>query len=330
MQKLVLLFFAFSFSFEANYAQETKVKIKQEGTLPKNEFIQTNFAGQGYQSSESMEGVLSAELSNPKQISFLHLKNNGKILGERSFWVGEGNYSITGNVTDLSSWSIDPIHSYTKISEQIKSSEGSVQKELILENLDKEVGVIWLVSKSDLFSPEELATVIASIPSELQELNFLKRFQADLLLTESWEPVEGGLSRDFKLESSEGSEIAFSDYDGKYRLLEFSFTGCKPCIEALPEIKEIHERFGDELTVISIWDDRSKDTWLNTAKNHKEIITWTDLWDEAGYVTKLYQINVWPTYILISPEGTIQQIWNSYYKGKILRKMENLFGYPNP
>ncbi|NVJ86418.1 MAG: redoxin domain-containing protein [Algoriphagus sp.] len=112
--------------------------------------------------------------------------------------------------------------------------------------------------------------------------------------------------------------------------MEFSFTGCKPCLDALPEISEIISRFGASLEVISIWNDKSRDIWLNGAKKHKELIRWTDLWDKTGKVTQLYEVKVWPTYILISPEGKIEKTWNSYRKGRILSKMEALFGNPRP
>lgn len=316
--------FSFFISFGL-LAQETTIQLKIEGKLSGKDFVYTSFNEQGYQNSESLEGELSAELTRPAQIEFLHLKGNGKILGRKTFWVGDGTYIITGSINDIINLTIDIEHPYAKLSNEISQAEPELQEQLILQNLDKEVGLNWLISKSSEFSQEELQSSILSVSPELQELNSYKRFVAEVNLEGvSFSRKEGNPSRDFELESRSGKRVSLSEFDGQYRLLEFSFSGCKPCIEALPEIGEIHKQFGDELEIISIWNDPTKETWLNSSKKYKEMILWTDLWDESGYVTKLYQIDLWPTYMLVNPKGEIEQIWRGYIKGRMLRKMENV------
>ncbi|SFU08319.1 Peroxiredoxin [Algoriphagus locisalis] len=307
-------------------AQETVLKFKIGGKLKGQDFVAINFNEKGYQNSEGIEGELKAEYRKPLLLEFFHFKGSGKLLDNKSFWVGEGEYTISGSIEDLSTFEIDREHEYTTISKQIQAAEGTDRKKLILENLDKEVGVNSLIYNAKLFDQEEIIAAAENMPEELKELNSFKRLLAAAELPETGKLSTGTMSLDFRLESREEEEVSLSDYDGKYRLLEFSFSGCKPCIEALPEIKEIHERFGEDLQVISIWNDRSKNTWLNSSKKYKEIIVWTDLWDETGYVTKLYQIDVWPTYMLVAPDGTIEEIWKGYGKGRMLRKMENTFG----
>lgn len=328
MLRISLPLLTLLFSAQLLFAQETIVTIKLEGKLAGKDFIQTNFAEQAYQSTEIESGQLRESLEKPTQISFVHVKGSGKILVQKAFWLGPGEYTITGSIQDLSTLQIDSLHEYDKISREIGASEGDSRKELILENLDKEVGVMWFIRSKELFNQNEINQAALRMSDEMKALNSFKRFMAEGKLEQEVKIAEGERSPAFTLESREGPQVSLTDYEGKYRLLEFSFTGCKPCLEALPEIKEIHDRFGEELVVISVWNDRSKDTWLNTAKKHKALITWTDLWDEAGYVTKLYQVNVWPTYMLIDPDGQIEQIWTSYWKGRILRKIENLLSEP--
>ncbi|MCS5490948.1 peroxiredoxin family protein [Algoriphagus limi] len=328
ISQFLILYLFLSFSL---LAQTSKVIIELEGNLSGKDFIQTSFANKTYQSTEAVSGQLEAELERPTEISFYHLKNNGKILSRKSFWIGEGTYQIQGKIDDLSTLRIEPEHPYTTISNQISQSEGEIQKSLIVENLDKEVGLNWLISQANSFTKEELQETIPKISDELKQLNSYKRFIADLSLDEAdFGAKEGEISQNFTLESRAGNKFSLDDFKGKYRLLEFSFSGCKPCLEALPEIRGIHEEFGEELEIISIWNDKRKEVWLNSSKKHKEQITWTDLWDETGYVTKLYQIEIFPTYILIDPSGNIDQIWKGYIKGRILRKMEGLFSKPIP
>ena len=324
----IYILFIFSFTHHS-FAQETIITFKIDGKLTGRDFVAINFAQKGYQNSEGIQGELKATLQRPGQIEFFHIKGSGKILGKRDFWVGEGAYTITGSIEDLSTFKIDKEHEYNQISKQIQEAEGDVKKDLILQNLEKEVAVLEFVAHKSLFSTEEINQALDTMPEEMKELNFFKRFMAESDLQYDGKVKADEMSLEFVLESRQGPPVSFSDYAGKYRLLEFSFSGCKPCIEALPEIKEIHSRFGADLEVISIWNDQSKDTWLNSSKKYKEMITWTDLWDESGYVTKLYQIDVWPTYMLVAPDGNIEQIWKGYWKGRILRKMENLFDQIN-
>lgn len=324
----ILILLVFSFSQVTN-AQETIIKFKIDGKLTGKDFIAINFDEKGYQISDGIEGELKAEYRRPLLVEFFHIKGNGKILERRDFWVGQGEYTINGSIEDLSTLKIDREHEYNQISAQIKEVEGAVKKELILQNLETEIGVLELVANKSLFTAEEINQAVDLLSEEMRELNFVKRFMAESGLQDDGKIKSGEMSKDFSLESREGGQVSFSDFNGKHRLLEFSFSGCKPCIEALPEIKQIYENFGKSLEVISIWNDRSKDTWLNSSKKHKEMITWTDLWDETGFVTKLYQIDVWPTYMLVAPDGSIEQIWKGYWKGRILRKMENVFAQPN-
>ncbi|WP_144606018.1 TlpA family protein disulfide reductase [Algoriphagus algorifonticola] len=324
----LVLFLGLSYSL---LGQQTEISFQIEGKLSGKDFIQTSFVDKGYQYTEEIKGVIEVDLERPSQILFLHLKNNGKVLGRKTFWIGQGNYLISGNINDIPSLQIEPIHPYDELSRQIAGAETSLQKSLILENLDKEVGLNWLMKKSNAFSEEELEIALSQVSEDLQSFNSFKRFVAQLSLKqENYIAKEGDLARDFNLESREGEMVSLSDYDRRYRLLEFSFSGCKPCLDALPEIKSIHEQYGNQLSVMSIWNDNSKKIWLNAAKKHKEMITWTDLWDETGYVTDLYQISIWPTYILISPEGQIEQIWKGYIKGRITKRVESLFSKPIP
>lgn len=324
---LMLLLFSISTLL---LAQETVITFKIAGKLSGRDFVATNFAEKGYQNSEGIQGELKETLPRPGQVEFFHIKGSGKILDRRAFWVGNGAYTITGSIDDLTSFKIDPEHEFNQILRQIEEAKGEAKKELILQNLDKEVGVLSFISNESLFSQEEISQAAQSMPSEMRELNSFKRFSADAKLPENSKFGKGSRGEDFSLESREGGQVALSDFSGKYRLLEFSFSGCKPCIEALPEIKEIHERFGEDLEVISIWNDHNKDVWLNSSKKYKDMIEWTDLWDESGYVTKLYQIDMWPSYMLINPGGEIEQIWRGYLKGRMMRKMSSLFGNPEP
>ncbi len=248
------------------------------------------------------------------------------IIGRASFWVFDDNYQITGSIEDFSSLKIFPNHPYNELTEEFANSEVEKRKKLIADNITNAAGVEFLSSSVSYYSDEELAELLAKVPESLHAMEPYTRTKTDLLTKDAEKPKTGMQAPDFELESRSGELVSLSDFEGKYRLLDFSNSGCGPCFMALPEIKEAYEEYGSQIEVISIWDDKTKDIWLNSSKKHKDQITWTDLWDSEGYVTGLYQINILPSYILINPDGEIEKIWNSYRKGKVLKEMESLFG----
>ncbi len=310
------------------FSQNTTIKIRVDGEIPKNHFIRTFFGEQGYDNDQSYQGDLEANLDEPGKISIAMIRKNGRIVGRTEFWVGEGEYTITGSTEDIDALGINPLHPYEKLDQEWAGSSPEVKKELIIENLDDFFGLYWLNAFIANYGDEELSEVLGMVSDELKTSPEYMSAKATLDTRSLKKAKVGEMYRDFSLESRDGGEVAVSDFDGKYRILEFSFTGCLPCIEALPEVKEVHDRFGNQVEVITIWQDKTKEIWLESSKEHKDLITWTDLWDQSSFATDLYGVNVWPTYILINPEGEIETIWNSYRKGRLIRKVENLFSKP--
>ena len=49
-----------------------------------------------------------------------------------------------------------------------------------------------------------------------------------------------------------------SDFKGKYILIDFWSQGCAPCLQSLPELKEITEHYKERLTVVSLSEDTEK------------------------------------------------------------------------
>ena len=92
----------------------------------------------------------------------------------------------------------------------------------------------------------------------------------------------------------------------KYTLIDFWFSYCKPCLLEIPYYKELYEKYKDKnFSIISISTDRTQDieNWKKViAKNN---ITWQNLLDENGNISKKYSINKFPTNFLLDSEGKI-------------------------
>lgn len=72
-------------------------------------------------------------------------------------------------------------------------------------------------------------------------------------------------------------------------------------------MKELHERYGDRLDVISVSVDKKESEWLGAVKVEKmpwrQFIVPVDKMKEA---TEGYQFSSIPTLVVIAPDGTIQ------------------------
>ncbi len=115
-----------------------------------------------------------------------------------------------------------------------------------------------------------------------------------------------------------------AEFKGTYILLDFWSQGCGPCLQSLPEMEEITERYKGKMEVISISQD-SKDKWKEfIVQKRMKGNQWNELRKGNTGLGAAYQVRGIPHYVLISPEGKVQQMWEGYGKGSLKAKMKKL------
>ena len=121
----------------------------------------------------------------------------------------------------------------------------------------------------------------------------------------------------------EGNLRHLADYKGKYLLLDFWSATSDPCINAMPEMREISEKYKGRLEVISISSD-PKNVWEAVSKEKN--VTWVNLNDFKGDngIKLRYGVFGIPHYVMISPEGKVFTSWSGYGEGSLKMKMEEL------
>ncbi len=129
----------------------------------------------------------------------------------------------------------------------------------------------------------------------------------------------GSPAPDYAYVDKNGNTVRISDFRGKWVLLDFWGSGCGPCIMAIPELAALSREMQDKLVVVSINLDRES-VWKKVSKEHG--ITWTDWNDPKGASggVRAYGTAGLPTFVLVSPEGTVDNIWAGYRKG-VLRSL---------
>ena len=126
------------------------------------------------------------------------------------------------------------------------------------------------------------------------------------------------LPEDIELKDTLGNVHHLQELRGKYVLLDFWFSGCGPCIESFPEMKEISEQMADSLEVVSISQDLEKEWRRASARHGITWYNWNDLQRENGIFAR-FRVSSAPYYFLVSPEGKLIASKFGYGKGSLFK-----------
>lgn len=113
---------------------------------------------------------------------------------------------------------------------------------------------------------------------------------------------------DFEGKSLDGKTVKLSDYVGKgnYVLIDFWASWCGPCMNALPELRAVYEKFhkkGVTVLGVNVWE-----TQEGAAEKcvEEKNMTWDImLCSENKTATDLYGVTGIPTALIFGPDGTI-------------------------
>jgi len=112
---------------------------------------------------------------------------------------------------------------------------------------------------------------------------------------------------DFTQNDVDGKPVSFSSFKGKYVLLDFWASWCKPCRLENPNVVKVYNQFkGKNFTVVGVSLDQSKDAWVKAIQTDK--LTWnhvSDLQQWNNAVAQMYHIQSIPGNFLIDPNGKI-------------------------
>ncbi|MGZ2370124.1 TlpA family protein disulfide reductase [Ancylomarina sp. YFZ004] len=101
-------------------------------------------------------------------------------------------------------------------------------------------------------------------------------------------------------------DIALEDYKGKYLYLNFCNTTNSVWDNDIESLKKLHEAFGKDIEFLSIASDVDIVRFNNRLKQKN--ITWPIVQiDAENPILEDYKIKVFPTYIIINPEGKVYQ-----------------------
>ena len=176
-------------------------------------------------------------------------------------------------------------------------------------------------SNKDSFSEEEYETLskdietIRGIEEEIAKLE--KKIAAsessDSSSSKSDESTGVGVFRDFKGKDLDGNDVDDSLFaKNKVTVVNFWFSGCKPCVEELPKLNELNEtlkEMGGEVVGINTDTLDNNEAGIKEAKEilKAQGVSYKNLtFDSNSTVGKYYgNIMTFPTTVLVDKDGNI-------------------------
>ena len=104
----------------------------------------------------------------------------------------------------------------------------------------------------------------------------------------------------------ENSTVSFSDYigKGKYVLVDFWSTGCRPCWDIMPKLIDIYNTYhGDSFDMLSVAMIEPPEVTKQSASQMG--IVWNQIVNSSLTPFKVYGFDFMPCFFLFGPDGTI-------------------------
>jgi peroxiredoxin len=135
----------------------------------------------------------------------------------------------------------------------------------------------------------------------------------DLLIEAIGQPSEiptltiGSATPGFNLRAATGESYSLDQNRGKVVLLDFWQTWCVPCVEAIPHLKSLQEKYKTQGLVVLGITDKLDEEGLSKMREflHEYKLNYPALVDEKGLVAAQYNISGYPHVFLIDKSGRL-------------------------
>lgn len=112
------------------------------------------------------------------------------------------------------------------------------------------------------------------------------------------------LAPDVELVTLTGDYLTSEDLRGKVVLYDFWGTWCAPCVAAVPSLRSMGRRMAkDPFVLVSVSTDTDEATLREFIAKHE--MSWPQVWDKRHELSRKWQVEGYPTYVLVNHDGEI-------------------------
>ena len=188
----------------------------------------------------------------------------------------------------------------------------SAIKEFVSKEENAPASVILLSGAQQFVGAENTFNLIMEAPQKVRThwviKSMMQRLGTDALMESNHKSTAKGMMfKDFSV-FCDGKMQNLSDYvgKGKYVLVDFWASWCGPCMQEIPNLVALHEKYaGEKFEIVGV---AINDKPANTKKAiANKGIKYPQIIGAGNEVSAIYGINAIPHLILFAPDGTIVQ-----------------------
>lgn len=187
--------------------------------------------------------------------------------------------------------------------------EIAFKKDFVSTNNNSIFGVMMLsemVSRKEI-APTEASKILENLSPKMAASEVTKQLKTAINGLKKSEV--GGIAPDFSAPTPDGKQLALSETLGKYTIIDFWASWCRPCRAENPNVVRVYKKYHDKgLNIISVSLDKEgqKQRWLKAIKDDK--MDWYHVsnlkfWQEP--IARTYGVRSIPATFLLDEQGVI-------------------------
>ena len=199
-----------------------------------------------------------------------------------------------------------------------KIASGRLSPEMV--SSDNETVVLRAGDRYVSFESADLAT---------RTVTLRERSKSDYTLIEA---VVGSPMQDFGFTDFDGKDGRLSDFRGKFLLIDFWGSWCKPCVTDVPAMKAAHERLRDHgFEILGLDFENGKDADSVRPFLKEKAIDWRNATPESvkELIETRFRVSGFPTLVLLDPNGIVLETRSEELRGdKLIPTLERFMKQP--